>query len=167
MKKEGIPNPNQEGSQHEHKPSLKEKAVFQLKEFFGIFLYLWVLFALFAIHHSIILVEKRINYQAQGFAIINALILAKLMLIGEDLHLGKRFEDKPLIYSILYKSLVFCVFFIGFHIIEEMAVGVIRGGPLVRVFRPSVAEVCKGYSPWERSCLLPSSRFLHSEKSAE
>jgi hypothetical protein len=134
MKKEGIPNPNQEGSQHEHKPSLKEKAVFQLKEFFGMFLYLWVLFALFAIHHSIILVEKRINYQAQGFAIINALILAKLMLIGEDLHLGKRFEDKPLIYSILYKSLVFCVFFIGFHIIEEMAVGVIRGGTIGQSF---------------------------------
>ena len=98
MNTEGTPNSNQEGSQNEHKPSLKEKAAFQLKEFFGMFLYLWVLFVLFVIHQSIILAEEHINYQAQGFAIINALILAKVMLIGEDLHLGKRFEDKPLIY---------------------------------------------------------------------
>jgi hypothetical protein len=89
MKTEGIPNPNQERGQNEHKPSLKEKAVFQLKEFFGMFLYLWILFGLFVIHQSIILAQEHINYQAQGFAIINALILAKVMLIGEDLHLGK------------------------------------------------------------------------------
>ena len=98
------------------------------------FLYLWVLFGLFVIHQSIILAQEHINYKAQGFAIINALILAKVMLIGEDLHLGKRFEDKPLIYSIFYKSLVFAVFFIGFHIIEEVVVGVIRGRTIAQSF---------------------------------
>ena len=134
MKTEGLPNPNQEDSPSEHKPTLKEKAVFQLKEFFGMFLYLWVLFALFDFHRSIILAQEHINYQAQGFAIINALILANVMLIGEDLHLGKRFEHKPLIYSIFYKSLVFAVFFIGFHIIEEVVVGVIRGRTIAQSF---------------------------------
>jgi hypothetical protein len=134
MKTEGIPNSNQEGGQNKHKPSLKEKAAFQLKEFLGMFLYLWVLFDLFVIHQSIILAQEHINYKAQGFAIINALILAKVMLIGEDLHLGKRFEDKPLIYSIFYKSLVFAVFFIGFHIIEEVVVGVIRGRTIAQSF---------------------------------
>ena len=98
------------------------------------FLYLWVLFALFVIHQSIILAEEHINYQAQGFAIINALILAKVMLIGEDLHLGKRFEDRPLICSILYKSLVFSIFFIIFHILEEVVVGVIRGRTIAEIF---------------------------------
>jgi hypothetical protein len=91
------------------------------------FLYLWVLFALFVLHQSIILAQEHINYQAQGFAIVSALILAKVMLIGEDLHLGSELRDKPLIYSILYKSLVFSVFLIGFHIVEEVVVGLIRG----------------------------------------
>src|SRR5271165_3876450 len=134
MKTEGIPNPNQEDSPNEHKPTLKEKAIFQLKEFFGMFLYLWVLFALFALHQSIILAQEHINYQAQGFAIINALILAKVMLIGEDLHLGSALRDKPLAYSILYKSLVFSIFLIGFHIVEEVVVGLIRGRTVAQSF---------------------------------
>lgn len=89
MTTEGIPAPDQERRPNEYKPSLKEKAVFQLKEFLGMFLYVWVLLALFDIHQSIILAQEHINYQAQGFAIINALILAKVLLIGEDLHLAK------------------------------------------------------------------------------
>ena len=108
MKTEG--NPNQKGNPNEHKPSLKERAAYQLKEFLGMFVYVWVLFGLSAIHKSIILAEEHINYQAQGFAIVNALILAKVMLIGEDLHLGSELRDKSLLYSILYKSLVFSVF---------------------------------------------------------
>jgi hypothetical protein len=125
MKTEG--NPNQKGNPNEHKPSLKERAAYQLKEFLGMFVYVWVLFGLSAIHKSIILAEEHINYQAQGFAFINALIMAKLMLIGEDLHLGSELRDKSLLYSILYKSLVFSVFIIGFHVLEEMLVGVFRG----------------------------------------
>jgi len=91
------------------------------------FIYLWLILALFAIHRSTILAEQHLNYQAQGFAIVNALILAKVMLIGEDLNLGNRFREKPLVHSILYKSLVFAVFFICFHIFEEVVVGVFRG----------------------------------------
>jgi len=99
----------------------------QQKEFLAMFIYLWLILALFAIHRSIILAEQHLNYGAQGFAIVNALILAKVMLIGEDLNLGNRFREKPLVHSILYKSLVFAVFFICFHIFEEVVVGVFRG----------------------------------------
>jgi hypothetical protein len=76
--------------------------------------------------------REHINYQAQGFAIINALILAKVLLIGEDLHLARGFEHKSLAYSILYKSLVFTVFLIGFHIVEEVVVGLIRSGSIAQ-----------------------------------
>jgi len=127
MKPEGSPSPVEKGSPSEHKITLKEKATFQLKEFLAMFIYLWLILALFAIHRSIILAEQHLSYQAQGFAIVNALILAKVMLIGEDLNLGNRFREKPLVHSILYKSLVFAVFFICFHIFEEVVVGVFRG----------------------------------------
>jgi len=127
MKPEGSPSPAEKGSPSARKITLKEKATFQLKEFLAMFIYLWLILALFAIHRSIILAEQHLNYQAQGFAIVNALILAKVMLIGEDLNLGNRFREKPLVHSILYKSLVFAVFFICFHIFEEVVVGVFRG----------------------------------------
>jgi len=88
MKTEGVPGPAEEGSRNEHKATLKERATHELKEFLGMFIYLWVLFALFVIRESIILAQQHLNYQAQGFAILNAFILAKVMLIAEDLHLG-------------------------------------------------------------------------------
>ena len=127
MKTEGSPSPAEKGSPSERKITLKEKATLQLKEFLVMFIYLWLILGLFAIHRSIVLAEAHYNYQEQGFAIVNALILAKIMLIGEDLNLGSRFRHKPLVYSILYKSLVFAVFFICFHIFEEVVVGMFRG----------------------------------------
>jgi hypothetical protein len=130
MKTEGIPHPAEGGSPNERKLTLKEKAAFQAKEFLAMFFYVWVLSALADMHETVILAQDHLNYPAQGFAIINALILAKIMLIGEDLHLGNRFRDKALIYSILYKSLIFAVFLFGFHILEEVIVGVCRGTPV-------------------------------------
>ena len=93
MSREGIPNRAEEVSPNERKQTLKEKAAFQLKEFLAMFFYIWVLSALADMHETIILAQAHLNYQAQGFAIVNALILAKIMLIGEDLHLGNRFRE--------------------------------------------------------------------------
>jgi hypothetical protein len=130
VNREGIPNRAEEFSPNERKQTLKEKAAFQLKEFLAMFFYIWVLSALGDMHETIILSQAHLNYPAQGFAIINALILAKIMLIGEDLHLGNRFRDKALIYSILSKSLIFTVFLAGFQILEEVIVAVCRGTPI-------------------------------------
>jgi hypothetical protein len=91
VSREGIPNRAEEVSPNERKQTLKEKAAFQLKEFLAMFFYIWVLSALADMHETIILAQPHLN-QAQSFAIVNALILAKIMLIGEDLHLGNRFK---------------------------------------------------------------------------
>ena len=134
MKTARGPHPAEEGSPSERKLTVKEKAIFQLKEFLVMFIYLWVLLALFVINHSIVLEREAHNYQAHFFAFINALILAKVLLIGEDLQLGSRFRDKPLIYSILYKCFVFALFIIGFHILERMIVGVWSGRTIAQSF---------------------------------
>jgi hypothetical protein len=135
MKTEGIPHHPEEGSPDESRLTLKEKAVFQLKEFLGMFVYIWILLAAVAAHESILLGNKHINYQAQGFAIVNALILAKVLLIGEDLRLGTRFaKNKPLIYTILYRCLVFSVFIVAFHFVEEAVVGTFRGKTFTEIF---------------------------------
>jgi len=39
--------------------------------------------------------------------VLEALVLAKVILIGDVLRLGRRFEDKPLIVPTLYKTVVF------------------------------------------------------------
>jgi hypothetical protein len=134
MKPEGSPSPAEKGSQNGHKPNLKERAVHQLREFLAMFIYLWVLLTLFVINQSAVLAREHHNYQAHFFAFVNALILAKVLLIGEDLHLGNRFRDKPLLYSIFYKCFVFTIFFIGVHILERVIVGVWSGRTIGQSF---------------------------------
>lgn len=97
-------------------------------------LYLWLLFALFSLHESVVLAQHDIDYREQGFAVINALMLAKVMLVGEDLHLGRRFKDRRLVYSILYQSLAFAILFICFHIVERMLAGLWDGKTIAASF---------------------------------
>jgi len=128
------PSPAEKGSPNGHKPTLKERAVHQLREFLVMFIYLWALFALLVINQSIVLAREAQDYQAHGFAILNALILAKVLLIGEDLRLGERFRDRPLLYSIFYKCFIFTLFIVGFHILERVIVGVWRGRTIAQSF---------------------------------
>jgi hypothetical protein len=86
---------------------LKQKAYRQLREFLIIAAYLWGIFGLLEVHKSMILAEHHVNFAYHGFALINALALAKVMLVAQHLHFGKQFNEKPLIYPTLGKSLLF------------------------------------------------------------
>jgi hypothetical protein len=110
----------------------KERAKDQIKNFGLMFLYLWIVFGLLAVHESMILSQHQLSYQAHGLAIVNALVFAKVMLIGEDLHLGHRLNDKPLIYSILFKSFLFGVTLICFHIVEHVLIGMWHGKAIAK-----------------------------------
>jgi len=106
---------------------IKEKAVREVRELVFIFLYLFVWFGLFTIHESIVLEQHHIGFTPYGLAFVNALVLAKVMLVAQDLHLGHRFEDRPLIYPVLIKSLLFAIVFICFHVVEHVIVGLWYG----------------------------------------
>ena len=134
MKTERNPSPGEKAGSNGHKANLKERAAHQLREFLAMFIYLWVLLTLFVINQSIVLAREAHNYQAHFFAFVNALILAKILLIGEDLHLGNRFRDKPLLYSIFYKCFVFTIFFIGVHILERVIEGMWSGRTIAQSF---------------------------------
>lgn len=106
---------------------LKTRAFEEFKRFVAIFLYLWVVFGLLSIHKSLVLSQRHLDQEEHTLAIINAFVFAKVLLVGEQLHLGRRWENKPLIYPILYKCFVFSVVLISFHVIESAVVGVWRG----------------------------------------
>jgi hypothetical protein len=107
---------------------VKEFAYFQFKAFLGVFLYLWIIFALLSFHKAIILAQQHLEFTQFGFAFINALALAKVMLVARELHLaGKAFRDKPLIYPTLLKSFVFTLLLAFFKIIEEAAIRLYHG----------------------------------------
>ena len=119
------------------KPKFKERAKDQIKNFALMFLYLWVVFGMLAIHESIVLSQHNISYVSHGLAVVNALVFAKVMLVAEDLHLGHRLNDKPLIYSIFFKSFLFGVALICFHILEHVLIGMWHGEPIAA----SISEI--------------------------
>ena len=112
---------------HGRKRKLLTRVIDEAKKFAGMALYLWVLFGLFVLHERIVLAKHNIDYKFYGFAVVNALVLAKVMLIAEDLGLGERFKSRPLVYPILYKSVLFAIVFLCFDVIEEVLVGVVQG----------------------------------------
>jgi len=119
---------------------LKKRLLDEVRKFLVITLYIWVMLALFSLHKTVVLEQSHLNYQAQGFAIFNALVLAKIVLIADDLHLGSRFGEHPLIYSVLYRSFLFAAVLICFHILEGMVAALWQGRPLSE----SLAEFGRG-----------------------
>jgi uncharacterized protein (DUF1810 family) len=104
---------------------LKARAIGETRELFGIFIYFWVLLSLFSLHKALVLNEESLIYH-QGFALINALALAKVVLVAEFFHIGDKLKDRPLIYPIMFKSAVFAVILMCFHIIEETLIGLLH-----------------------------------------
>ena len=133
-----------EGLAVPQKRSLKERAFEEFRRFLVIFLYLWVVFGLLSIHKSIVLSEHHLDTEEHAFAIINAFVFAKVLLVGEQLKLGNRFGQRPLIYPILYKCLVFTVVLIIFHIVESVAVGVWHGNTIAQSLPPFLGWNPKG-----------------------
>jgi hypothetical protein len=115
-----------------------------LKRFIAIFLYLWVVFGLLSIHKSLVLSQSHLDYQEHAFAIINALVFAKVLLIGEYFGLGTRFNSKPLIYPIIHKCFLFTLLLISFHIVESVVVGVLRGNTVLNSIPPVIGWNPKG-----------------------
>jgi hypothetical protein len=123
---------------------LRERAYDEFKRFVVIFLYLWVVFGLLSIHKSLVLSQSHLDYPEHAFAIINALVFAKVLLVAEHFHLGTRFQNRPLIYPILHKCLVFTLVLICFHIVESVLVGVWHGNTLADSLPPIVGGGLKG-----------------------
>ncbi len=128
------------GTEVESGRTLKQRAYHEMREFLTISLYLWVVLGLFILYRSVILTEYRISFVAHGIALINALALAKVMLVARRINLGEKANSAPLIYPILLKSAIFSVVLAGFKILEDTIVGSYRG----ESFHRSVAELAGG-----------------------
>ena len=109
------------------KQKVKQRIFHELSKFLRIFLFLAPLFCGFATYRMAILENFGGKYFAYGAALVNALLLSKIILIGEYLKLGRRHEGKPLLYSTLYKSFVFTVLVAVFRVLESVVKGLLHG----------------------------------------
>ena len=105
----------------------KQKAKHELKEMAILFFYLAFFFCALALYDLLLLNQYHVEYWTFGFALINALVITKVIMIGEYAKVGRRHEDKPLWVSILWKAFIFGVLVFMFHVVEEVVKRWIHG----------------------------------------
>jgi hypothetical protein len=107
--------------------SLKEKAIEEFKIFWIIALFLAFVFCAFTLYRRLILTEVGVSYFHYGAGVVEALIIAKIILIGQALGLGKRFEDGPLIVAALFKAFLYGILVALFAVLEHVIGGLFHG----------------------------------------
>ena len=118
----------------EENSTLKQKAAHELEEMALISLYLAFFFCAMATYRMILLNDFRDSWFNYSAALINALVIAKVILIGEYAHLGKRAEAKPLLLSAIYKSFLYGLLVFAFHIVEEVIKHLLHGEAVTGAF---------------------------------
>lgn len=103
----------------------------EIRTFLVLFLYLWLIFGVFVLNQGIVMREHGINFAMQGFAIVNALVFAKVLMVYELFDPGKVYRGRPLIYVILSETLLVTILFIVVHLLEKIVEGLIRGKTIV------------------------------------
>ena len=102
------------------KSGFRAKLVEELKKTGLIFAYLALFFGSFTVYRRMVLAEYDIGYFNYGYSLIEAAVLAKVIVVGSMLGLGERFRDRPLIVPTLYKAACFAVFLLVFSVIEHV-----------------------------------------------
>jgi hypothetical protein len=116
-----------------NKTGLKERALEELKLFWLIALYLWLFLGAFATYRRLILAETGTTYLHFGVALVESLIIAKVILVGRMFGFSRRFEDKPLVVPVLYKAVLFGLLVVIFGAIEHLVEGLAHGQGMAAV----------------------------------
>jgi hypothetical protein len=97
-----------------------------------LFLYLAFFFCALVAYDFFLLKQYEVAYWNFGFALLNALVITKVIMIGEYAKLGRMHEDKSVFISAVWKAFVFGLLVFAFHIVEEAAKRLIHGADLAK-----------------------------------
>lgn len=113
---------------------IKQKTIHELWELAWIFLYLAFFFCSLELYSVLLLRDFHVKYLNFGFAVVNALVVAKVILLGEYAKVGRKYEERSLILSAVYKALLFVLLVFAFHVIEELVKRLLRSGHFAGAF---------------------------------
>lgn len=128
------------------KAELKQKAKHEAKELLYVFLYLGFFFCALATYSTLLLKEYEVPYWNYAFALINALVIAKVILIGQMMHLGEKYEHKPLLVSAVWKAFMYSLFALAFHFVEELVKRLIHGAGVAEASRAIRIDALMGHT---------------------
>jgi hypothetical protein len=112
----------------------------EMKQFVVIFVYLGFLIGAFNLYRWLIMAQYHVGYFVYGYTLIEALVLAKVIIVGEHLGIGERFAHRPLIFPTLYKTLLFALCVLVVAILEHFVTGFLHGQGLAGIFHEVVRD---------------------------
>ncbi len=131
-------------SEHGKDTRIQAKLVAETKTMLFLFVYLALLLGAFTTYRRLILAKYEIAYFHYGYSLVEALVLAKVIVVGRYLRLGKRFDHYPLIIPTIYKTFWFSLLVLAFSVLEQLIVGWLCGKTSAVVF-----EEILGQTSWE------------------
>lgn len=124
-----------------NRPQLRHRLAEELTTLAALTLYLYICFGALILLKASILREEGISYTLWGVSVIKAVVVAKFMMVGRVMGLGRRYHHLPLIWPTLYRAFVFLVLLLALTTVEEIIVGVIRSRSLASSLQHVVGPI--------------------------
>ncbi len=112
----------------------------ELGEYLWSLTYIALFFWVFATYRMLITHDFHNASYEYTSSLVQALVLSKVVLIGQHVHIGTRHEHRSLMLSAVYKSFLFAILVAVFHVVEEFLKDLLHGVPFSEAFH-EVAEV--------------------------
>lgn len=122
------------------KKNFKEKLFEELRLLAGYTFFFYLFFLAFSRYRSLILSPFEAAPIHWGYNFVEALILSKIILLGQSFHLAEKFDRRPLIIPTLYKTAWFSLFVLIYMVIEEFVIGLIEGKTWHEVYDKFLAQ---------------------------
>jgi len=113
---------------------VKAKVLHELREMMIIAAFLALFFFAFATQKMFLLHEFKGALFTYGSAIIKALVMAKVILIGQLMRLGNHMNDRALLQVSVYKAFLFALLVAVFDLLEDVVRGLVHGEDLAGIF---------------------------------
>ena len=135
----------------------KQKLVHEMVEYYLNFVYLAFFLVAFTWYRRLILAEYNIQFLEYGVPLVEAAVLAKVIMVGDLLGLARGLEHKPLIVPTFYRAVTFSVWVGVFSVLEQTIRGLLHGQGLTG----GVAELAsKGRYELLAQCLVIFGAFI-------
>ncbi len=108
------------------KKTWKQKLFQEFTEYLINFVYMAIVFSAVILYRRLILAQYGVYLDDYFIGIIKAFIIAKVVMIGAFLGISRKFEHKPLLIPVLYKSILFTLMVMLFDVFEEFIRGLIQ-----------------------------------------
>ena len=136
---------------------LKQKVVHEMVDYSFNFVYLAFFLVAFTWYRRLILAEYAIPYANYFLPLIEAAVLAKVIMVGDMMRLGRGLERTPLLVPTLYRTVVFSVLVGVFSVLEHTIGALIHGKGLTE----GLAEIAtKGRYELLAQCVVIFAAFV-------